>query len=297
MTNLPYIMRSMRLPFIILTPACVLLGIGTAFWTHGNVNLLQLVLVLIGAIAAHISVNTFNEYFDFKSGLDFKTDRTPFNGGSGALVEKPENEKNVLVVAWISFIITAAIGFYFLSVRGIMLLPIGVVGLALIYSYTIWVTRNPFLCLVAPGIGFGILMVMGTHFVLTGEYSLIAFIASLIPFFLVNNLLLLNQFPDAEADKTVGRNHLPIRYGEKASSIIYGLFLLLTYLVVICGVYYDFLPRYSLLGLISIVFAIPASYGVIKYANEIDQIKKYLGLNVSINIVTPVLISIGLFLG
>ncbi len=41
-------------------------------------------LALLGAFLAHISVNTLNEYFDFKSGLDLETIKTPFSGGSGA---------------------------------------------------------------------------------------------------------------------------------------------------------------------------------------------------------------------
>jgi len=42
-------------------------------------------LALLGAFLAHVSVNTLNEYYDFKSGLDLETIRTPFSGGSGAL--------------------------------------------------------------------------------------------------------------------------------------------------------------------------------------------------------------------
>jgi len=79
----------MRLPFLILTPACVLLGIGAAFYQSGRVDLLQVVIVLIGALAAHISVNALNEYFDFRSGLDLRTQRTPFSGGSGTLAAQP----------------------------------------------------------------------------------------------------------------------------------------------------------------------------------------------------------------
>jgi 1,4-dihydroxy-2-naphthoate polyprenyltransferase len=57
-------------------------------------------------------------------------------------------------------------------------------------------------------------MVMGTDFVLTGEYSWTAFIASLVPFFLVSDLLLLNQFPDALPDQRIGRKNI---YLEPAS--------------------------------------------------------------------------------
>ena len=49
------ILGPMRLPFVVLAPACALVGLGTALWTNGHVNWLHFVLVLIGAVAAHIS--------------------------------------------------------------------------------------------------------------------------------------------------------------------------------------------------------------------------------------------------
>ena len=98
---------------------------------------------------------------------------------------------------------------YFVFTVGILLLPLGLLGIALIVFYTQWITKRPIICLVAPGLAFGPLMVLGTHFVLTGSYSWTAFAASLVPGFLVSDLLLLNQFPDVEADKTVGRKYLP----------------------------------------------------------------------------------------
>ena len=79
-------------------------------------------------------------------------------------------------------------------------------------------------------------MVMGTDFVLTGEYSMTAFFASLTPFFLVSNLLLLNQFPDVEADNSIGRSHFPGVAGRRKSSFIYTAFVLMTYMSIICGV-------------------------------------------------------------
>lgn len=68
----------MRPNFLILTPACVFLGIATAFWSGATLNALYIVLILAGALMAHISVNALNEYHDFKSGLDLVTEATPF---------------------------------------------------------------------------------------------------------------------------------------------------------------------------------------------------------------------------
>ena len=297
MSNLKDYLGPMRLPFIILTPACVLVGLGTAVWSTGKANGVYFTLALIGAIAAHISVNAFNEYFDFKSGLDHRTHRTPFSGGSGTLPEKPEFARQALSIALAAIAITALIGLYFLRVRGISLLPLGALGLLIIVAYTPWFTRNPVLCLITPGLGFGPLMVMGTDFVLTGGYSWTSFFASLVPFFLVNDLLLLNQFPDIEADKSVGRRHFPIIFGSRVSSLIYGTILLLSYLSIVIGIMLGYLPRTSLLGLLTLLIAIPTIVGAYRHADSVEKLVPSLGLNVVINIATPALVAVGLLLG
>ena len=294
MHSAKYILGPMRIPFLVLTPVCVVLGLGTAVRTVGQVSPLHAVLAFLGAISAHISVNAFNEYFDFKSGLDARTERTPFSGGSGVLPAKPEMARTVLATARIALAITGLIGVYFLFVLGIALLPLGILGLFVIVVYTPLLTRQPALCLIAPGLGFGPLMVMGTHFVLTGQYSWSSFTASLVPFFLVSNLLLLNQFPDTEADQSIGRRHLPIVLGRHRSSMIYSLFLFLTYLDIIVGVYRTYLPKLSLLGLTTILIAIPVSIGVFRYAENVKKLTHYMGLNVVINLATPLLVAVGL---
>jgi len=286
----------MRLPFLVLPPACVLLGAATAVWSGSKINLTDLLLAFIGALSAHISVNALNEYDDFKSGLDFVTQPTPFSGGSKTLPEFPEKAHFALVTGLISLIITAAIGLYFLYIRGLWLLPLGVLGLITVVVYTRWLTKNPYLCLIAPGLGFGLLMVMGTDFVLTGSYSRVSFVASLVPFFLVSDLLLLNQFPDVGADREIGRRHLPIAIGRRASVKVYGAFLAGAYMAILAGYFTGILPLSGLLGLASIGLAIPTIKGVSKHADDIPRLIPYMGMNVGINIITPVTLAIGLFI-
>ena len=291
-----WILGPMRVPFLILTPACVLVGIGTAVWSSSKVSPLDIFIVLIGAVAAHISVNAFNEYYDFRTGLDFRTQRTPFSGGSGTLPESPAASRYALATAWISFAIAAFVGTYFVFQRGLLLLPVGILGLIMLVVYTLWLTRNPIICLVAPGLGFGVLMVTGSHFALTGEYSWTSFIASLVPFFLVSNLLLINQFPDVEADKSVGRKHFPITIGRAKSAWIYVTFLLLVFITIILGVLTNYLPPLSLLGLLALPLAIRLMMGAVRYAEEIDRLIPILSLNVLLTILTPILFGIGILI-
>lgn len=286
----------MRLPFLILTPACVMLGTATAVWSGSALDPLHLLLVLSGALCAHISVNALNEYHDFRSGLDFLTRPTPYSGGSGTLPRHPEKARVAFYTALISLTITALVGIYFLLVKGLWLLPVGVLGLITVVVYTRWATRRPLLCLIAPGLGFGPLMVMGSNFALTGSYSWTAFVASLVPFFLVSDLLLLNQFPDVEADHRVGRRHLPIVIGKKASTVVYALFLAGAYVTIILGYLSGTLPPAAFLGLASIVLAVPTVRGVGRSSNDIQELIPYLRNNVVINILTPLLLATGLFI-
>jgi len=287
----------MRLPFLILTPACVLVGVATAVASGAAISPLPVLVALAGAVAAHICVNALNEFDDFRSGLDFKTSRTPFSGGSGALPANPAQAYTALYTGVASALFTVAVGVYFTMLHGWGIIPLGLLGLLVIVLYTRHITRNPLLCLIAPGLGFGPLMVMGTHFALTGSYSLPPFVASLVPFFLVSNLLLINQFPDVTADREIGRHHLPIAWGVKAAARVYVAFLALTYIAIIAGVALRMLPPLALLGLGTLILAVPTARGALAHAESIPELVPYLGRNVVVVIATPVLMAIGIFIG
>jgi 1,4-dihydroxy-2-naphthoate octaprenyltransferase len=100
-----------------------------------------------------------------------------------------------------------------------------------------------------------------------------------------------------EADATVGRRHLPIVAGRRASSIVYGAFLAAAYLTIIAGVALGLLPLASLLGLLALILAVPSAIGAYRYADDPEKLGPYMGYNVLLNILTPVLVAIGLFIG
>jgi 1,4-dihydroxy-2-naphthoate octaprenyltransferase len=296
-TQLQLVLGVIRLPFLILAPACVLLGIACAQQASDSVSFPHAVLALLGGLLAHASVNALNEYSDFKSGLDLKTIRTPFSGGSGALAQNPGLAPQALVIGLATLAGTALIGVFFVLRSGWMLLPLGLVGLLTIAIYTPLLSRSPFLCLIAPGLGFGPLMVVGTSFVLTGRYTTTAVVASLIPFFLVSDLLLLNQFPDASADRTVGRRHLVIAAGLRTSAFIYSLFLGCAYATIVLGVWSGVFPKASLLGLLTVPLAVAAARGAYRHGADVPRLIPSMGLNVLVNVATPLLVAVGLWIG
>jgi len=283
--------------FLLLVPVSVLVGVSVAAYEAYAINIGHLILAFVGALLAHISVNVLNDYFDYRSGIDLKTIRTPFSGGSGILPSGLLSSRQVYIfgVACIGAIIF--IGGYFTYVQGWAILPLGFLGIIILYFYTTHLTKSPLLCAIAPGLGFGPLMVLGTYFALTGTYSLAAGLASLIPGFLVSNLLLLNQFPDVEADASAARRHLPIVIGRRKSSWVCVALVLATYLTLVISVAVRALPVYALFALLVLPLAWITVRGVQRHYDDIGHLVPVMGRNVIVTLILPVFMATGLFVG
>jgi len=235
-----------RPQFLLLSVVLVLLGTAIS-WHEGYFNLLKFILTLTGLLLAHSSVNILNDYFDYKSGIDLETKRTPFSGGSGILPDGLLKPKGVYIYGVGCLLAALAIGIYLTFISGWQLLPMIVLGGLVIYFYTSHLAK----WLVGEfwaGLGLGILPVMGTYFVQTGRYSVEAFVASLASGFLTANLLLLNEFPDLEADKKGGRYNLVIALGPKNASRLYAGLMVMTYICIIGGVVFKLMPPLALWG-------------------------------------------------
>ena len=293
--NIQNLAGIIRAPFLLLAPVCVFLAAGLANSTSGQIDGWMLSLIMFCAVFAHIGVNALNEYQDFQSGLDLNTERTPFSGGSGTLPENPQLVPAALKISVIAIGLTMISGMAIVYLRGSELLLPGLMGIVIIVLYTKVLNRYPVLCLLSPGSAFGILMVGGSYYALTGTYTIEVFLVSLIPFFLVNNLLLLNQFPDVGADRQAGRRHALIQYGVGTGSTIYLIFLLLAALTLIFSVYLGTLPVYSLAGLLLIALGIPIYQAANKQDSNIETLLPFMGKNVGMVLLIPVVLGVSLF--
>ncbi|WP_157832328.1 prenyltransferase [Thiomicrorhabdus sp. Kp2] len=257
---------------------------------------LMFTLTLSGAVLAHAAVNLLNEYQDNQSGLDFMTPKTPFSGGSGSLQANPLAEASVLNAFKVVMSLLILIGVLVVYKVGWQIVPLGLTGLAMIVFYTKNITKKPWLCLVSPGLAFGPIMVLASYFVLTGSFSWLTFALSMVPFFLVNNLLLLNQVPDLTADRMVGRYNLLMEIGVKNAMYVFALFELLAFMTLIASIFYFDLPAVIALASLTFILVLPMVWIAFKYYEQIDKLMPALAMNVIINIVTPALIGFTLWL-
>ncbi|SHK15924.1 1,4-dihydroxy-2-naphthoate octaprenyltransferase [Marinobacter antarcticus] len=290
------VVRASRPNFLVLAPLCVGLGVAVA-WQQGEAPaLLDTLLVFVGALLAHASVNLLNEYEDFISGLDLITSRTPFSGGSGALPEVPGAAKRVLVAAIGTLALVILIGLYFLWQRGLPMLVLGTAGVMLVLTYTRWITRSPLLCLFAPGIGFGPVMILGTLVALGTRLDATAITVSVISLLLVSELLLINQIPDVEADRKIGRRHLVITLGTRAAARFVSALFVSGYVVLVTSVFAGWLPLPSIMSLATAPFALWLAWKLPGVINQPAALNVLLGANVAILLATLALLIVGLSL-
>ena len=285
-----------RPQFLLLTIALVLLGTVVAWYQENTFNLLYFILALVGMLFAHISVNVLNDYQDHKSGIDIdideKNERTPFSGGSGILPGGLLDPKSVYKLGIVSLIIAFFIGLFFIWVWGWLLLPIMIIGGISSYFYSThlskWMVGEFF-----AGLNFGPLAILGAYFVQTGSYGWEVLVASLAPGILTAVLLLLNEFPDARADEIGGRKHLVILLGKEKASKLYCVLMLSTYLAILGGVMFGFMPMFALIGLLTIPIAIKAMNGALTNYDNIPKLVPALAANVIVVLATQFLLALG----
>jgi len=289
------LLGTFRPPFLLLTPACIVLALAVAEHCCAPVSPVHFCLALAAAMAAHISVNTFNEYFDFRSGLDSQTSRTPFSGGSGTLVEQPQLTSATLGAALASLTVLTIIGGYFVYLRGPGMLLIGLTGTLLITLYSTHIVRHPLVCLLAAGTGFGLIFVGGTAMALTGELTGAGLWAAVSVFFLINNLLLINQFPDIDADRSVGRRTLPMVIGTRRAAAVYLAFAAGAAAAIVTGVATRKLPDTALWSLPCLLPAPFVALGAWRYGRQSRQLMPYMAANVAISVGTPMVLAVTIF--
>ena len=109
-------------------------------------------------------------------------------------------------------------------------------------------------------------------------------------FFLVNNLLLLNQVPDIRADKTVGRFNVWMFLGAKSGLLIYALFYLLSFFALAIAIVVFALP----IQLLLVVLAVPLAYYSVRQAYQAkmqnSKLMPAMAVNVLLNHLMPLLL-------
>jgi 1,4-dihydroxy-2-naphthoate octaprenyltransferase len=280
-----------RPQFLLLSVVLVAHGSALAYW-QGAFDWLRFALSMVGLILLHASVNVLNDWHDFKSGIDLETQPTPFSGGSGFLVTGALKPGQVLAMGIGYLAVGVAIGGYLAWVTGWELLAIGLVGVFSVVAYTPFLTKIGIGEFFA-GLGLGYLPVLGVYFVHAETLDCVAWVSAIPAGLLTYNLLLLNEFPDMEADKAGGRRHMVVLLGKKTSRWLYAAVEAGTYVALIAGVVFWDLSPWALLGLLAGVLAVKAIATTMTEYDDYEGLIPAQGANVGAVLATNALMALG----
>ena len=219
--------------------------VGTAVAAYdGTFHLLGFLAVLCSSLFLQVGANYFNEYFDYRYGLD-----SPESLGASTVIFRHEmTAAQVLAGGVGSFVIAAAFGLLLIFLSGPAIILFGIVGMAIAYFYSAkpfkFATRGLGDILVYLAMGF--LMTWGAYYVQIPYWSWQAFAASVPVGFLVTAILNMNNVRDYQDDLAVQKRTLPVRFGQVFGQRYHAFLLLGSYVAVSLFVLLRLLPLYSL---------------------------------------------------
>lgn len=299
-------LNQMRANFLVLAVLLVLIGIALAYkYLPANhvIRWFDMALIIFGTVMAHASVNLFNEYSDHLTGIDLNTNRTPFSGGSGMMKSGLTKPIEVLAAAVVTLLISGSIGIYYGITAHWSLFAIMLTGAFSILFYTPLLTKL-MLGELFSGLTLGTLVVLGTFISLTATPgqspgTLLPFeviMISIPPGILTALLLLLNQFPDTEADRKGGRKHLVIKFGNRNAAFVYTAGVIATFAIIFVLPLAGVSSYWLYLGLIPIPIIFKATYTALKSYNDMDRLIPALGANIVTVLLTDALLAAAIFI-
>jgi 1,4-dihydroxy-2-naphthoate octaprenyltransferase len=269
----------------------VMVGSALAIY-HGIFFPIYSIIALLCSVLIQIGTNFTNDLHDHLKGSDTNERKGPLRVLASGLISVKEMELGIFLVFLTAFLL----GLYLVYSVGIMILWIGVLSILAGLAYT----AGPF-PLAYNGLGdifvfifFGIVGTVGTYYLHTQHFTLLAFLISLPVGALITNILIVNNYRDIEEDKTAGKKTLAVLLGREFSRYEYVFFILVSFFIpFLLHFKYDFsfwvfLPYLTL----------PLAISLVKMIYELSgpALNKTLELSAKFSALFGFLLSIGIVL-
>lgn len=200
-----------------LTGAAVPVIIGTALAIGDNTfQYTPALLCFVFAFLMQISANFINDLFDFRKGSD-REDRL---GPERACAQGWITPRAMVWGIAVTLILASAAGLALLTFGDKWLIVIGLACIVFAFLYT--------LILSYCGLGdllvivfFGLVPVTCTYYIQSGNINTMSIMAALGSGFVIDTLLVVNNYRDREADRKSGKNTIIVKFGEKFGQLLY----------------------------------------------------------------------------
>jgi len=287
--------RVIRVRFLLASVIAVSVGLALNWKQNSSIDPLDAILTFAGVLALHASVDLLNDFWDFKRGIDTKTNRTKMSGGTGVLPEGLLKPSSVYRAGIGFLIIGAVLGSYFVITDGI---TIGIIlGFAIlsIYFYSTKIVNS--------GLGEffvavkGSMIVIGAYFIQSGQITIESILGGIVVGVLSSLVLFITSFPDHDADKSQGRKTLVIMVGKEKAAKLFWIFPLVSYFIIIIGVSTNLFPILSLITFLSIPLMIKSGLGLRKNFDSIENLVPFMSSTLMFSRITGALFVVSILIG
>ncbi|AMO86444.1 1,4-dihydroxy-2-naphthoate polyprenyltransferase [Solibacillus sp. FSL K6-1781] len=229
----------------------VLLGTSMALSiNHETVHFGLFFAMLIASMLIQAATNMFNEYYDYKLGLDNENSV----GIGGTIVRHGVAPKTIMAIALSFYGIAMLLGVYICAMTSWWLVAVGLVCMLIGYLYTggpYPIAYSPFGELVSGAVmGMGIVLI--AFFIQTGDVTADAVIISVPSMILVGAIMLSNNIRDIVGDTEGGRKTMAILVGRHNAVTVLAGFFIVSYIWIAGLVILGHLTPWALLVLLSV---------------------------------------------
>lgn len=234
--------------------APVLFGATYALGYESKFSILKFILFLLACLLIQAATNLFNEYYDYKHGLD----KIDSEGISGSIVKGNLSPREVMVGALVLYALAFVLGLILTFLTSFYVLLVGLVCMLAGYFYTggkYPIAYSPFGEVVS-GFFMGTIIISLSFYFQTGYVNADIIVVSLPLFIMIGAILLANNIRDLDNDKESGRRTYAILVGRNNAIKTMAISFIVVYLLNALFIVTKYASWWNLLVFVTIPLAI-----------------------------------------
>ena len=234
--------------------APVLFGATYALGYEIKFSILKFILFLLACLLIQAATNLFNEYYDYKHGLD----KIDSEGISGSIVKGNLSPREVMIGALVLYALAFILGLILTFMTSLYVLLVGLVCMLAGYFYTggkYPIAYSPFGEIVS-GFFMGIIIISLSFYFQTGYVNTDIIVVSLPLFIMIGAILLANNIRDLDNDKESGRRTYAILVGRNNAIKTMAISFIVVYLLNVIFIVIKYASWWNLLVFVTIPLAI-----------------------------------------
>ena len=276
-----------------------ILGAAFSYYAFGAVQgtglaIFHTVLIFLAVVTAQIVANLWNEYKDFKSGLDAGQKV----GNAGSITRGAITPELIVTMIKVLMVVPIIIGLYLSATITWYYIPAGFLCILISFLYSGGpkpISRTPF-GEIFSGIAMGFAIVLITGYAWTRDLSSALLIPAIPSTLLVGSIMLTNNIRDIRNDESHGRRTLPIVLGRERALSLMSIMYLFNFIWILAWIIVGHMTWFSLLAF----FAAPLAFKTVHtLSTKTDEflLDKAMGTTAGAAMIYQIMWSIGLIIG